>query len=107
MLQAANTHIPGISAACNASHTFCSAWHLIPAWHVIRIVIPGSLLQFLNTSLAIYCYLAVSAHAMVYSGGSSTVTEPPADAHVVQCSIDDIVNVYVSSVHLHTICLPV
>ena len=37
---------------------------------------------------------------MVYSGGSSTVTEPLADAQVVQCSIDDIVNVYVSSVHL-------
>ncbi len=44
---------------------------------------------------------------MVCSGGSGTVTEEIADTHVVQCSIDNIVNVYVSSVPLQTICLHV
>ena len=44
---------------------------------------------------------------MVYSGGSGTVTEQIANAHAVQCSANNIVNVYVSSVHLQTICLHV
>ncbi len=39
---------------------------------------------------------------MVCSGGSGTVTEEIADAHVEQCSINNIVNVYVSCVPLCT-----
>ena len=87
-------------------HPFCSAWHFVPAWHFIHSVIP-SVIPSVITSLAFFCYLAVGAHAMVCSGGSGTVIEEIADAHVEQCSINNIVSVYVSSVHLQTMCLHV
>ncbi len=44
---------------------------------------------------------------MVYAGGSGTAIEEIADAHVVQCSINNIVNVYTSCIHMQTLYLHV
>ena len=74
-----------------------------------------SSLQILNISLAIYFYplssFAFNAHAMGCLGGDGTVTgndtQEIAEAHLVQCGINDVVNVYMSFIHMQTVYLHV